>query len=89
MKTTLEIPDPLFRRVKSRAVMQGVKLKDFVPRLLEAGMERMDAGTKKRGLARKSSPFPLIRGRGGPLLASLDNALIGQLLEDANLEKHR
>jgi hypothetical protein len=89
VKTTLEIPDPLFRRVKSRAVMQGVKLKDFVPRLLEAGMERMDALPKKRGPARKASPFPLIRGRGGPLLASLDNALIARLLEDPGFEKQR
>lgn len=78
MKTTLEIPDPLFRRVKSRAVMQGVKLKDFVPRLLAAGMEHLEAAPKNVLVARKPSPFPLIKGRGGPLLARLDNALIAR-----------
>lgn len=89
MKTTLEIPDSLFRRVKTRAVMQGMKLKEFVPRLLEAGMERLDAGSKKRGSARRIAPFPIIRGRGGPLLPKLDNSVIGQLLEAEDLESER
>ena len=30
MKTTLDIPDPLFRRVKATAALQGHSLKDFV-----------------------------------------------------------
>ena len=30
MKTTLEIPDALFRRVKSKAAEQGQSLKEFV-----------------------------------------------------------
>ncbi len=30
MKTTLEIPDPLFRKVKSIAAERGQSLKDFV-----------------------------------------------------------
>lgn len=30
MKTTLEIPDPLFRKVKSTAAERGQSLKDFV-----------------------------------------------------------
>jgi hypothetical protein len=35
MKTTLEIPDPLFRRAKSRAAAQGQSLKQFVTEALE------------------------------------------------------
>ena len=38
MKTTLEIPDELMRRVKIRAVQRNQKLKDIVAQLLEAGM---------------------------------------------------
>ena len=38
MKTTLEIPDDLMRRVKTRAVQRHQKLKDAVAQLLEAGM---------------------------------------------------
>jgi hypothetical protein len=38
MKTTLEIPDELMRRVKMRAVQRNQKLKDTVAALLEAGI---------------------------------------------------
>jgi hypothetical protein len=35
MKTTIEIPDPLFRRVKSRAAERGQSLRDFVAEALQ------------------------------------------------------
>ncbi len=38
MKTTLELPDTLMRRVKLRAVRRNQKLKDAVAQLLELGM---------------------------------------------------
>jgi len=38
MKTTLELPDDLMRRVKLRAVYRNQKLKDTVAQLLEIGM---------------------------------------------------
>ena len=42
VKTTLEIPDPLFRKAKSRAAERGQSLKDFVAEALEA---RLAAGS--------------------------------------------
>ena len=38
MKTTLELPDDLMRRVKVRAAQSDSKLKDTVAQLLEAGL---------------------------------------------------
>jgi plasmid stability protein len=38
MKTTLELPDELMRRVKLRAVHRNRRLKDEIAHLLEAGM---------------------------------------------------
>jgi len=35
MKTTIEIPDPLFRRAKSKAAERGQPLKDFVAEALQ------------------------------------------------------
>jgi hypothetical protein len=35
MKTTLEIPDPLFRKAKSIAAERGQSLKDFVTEALQ------------------------------------------------------
>jgi hypothetical protein len=36
MKTTLEIPDPVFRRVKSKAAERGQTIKQFVNEALQA-----------------------------------------------------
>ena len=44
MKTTIEIPDPLFRRAKSKAAERGQSLKDFVT---EALQERLAAGANR------------------------------------------
>jgi hypothetical protein len=41
MKTTLEIPDPLFRKAKSTAAERGQSLKDFVT---EALHDKLAAG---------------------------------------------
>ena len=38
MKTTLEVPDELMRRVKLRAIHRNQKLKDAITQLLELGM---------------------------------------------------
>ena len=44
MKTTLEIPDPIFHRAKSVAAQRGIPLRAFVT---EAVMEKLDAVSKK------------------------------------------
>ena len=41
MKTTIEIPDPPFRRVKSKAAERGQSLREFVA---EALQEKLSAG---------------------------------------------
>ena len=40
MKTTLDLPDPLMRRVKIRAASEGRKLTELIAELLEAGLAR-------------------------------------------------
>jgi hypothetical protein len=48
VKTTLEIPDSLFRRAKSRAAENGQTLKQLVS---EALQEKLAAGTGRAGSA--------------------------------------
>ncbi len=43
MKTTLEIPDPIFRRAKSVAAQRGIPLRAFVT---EAVTEKLEASSK-------------------------------------------
>lgn len=40
MKTTLEIPDDLFRQTKAAAALRGESLKDFVTQVLQEHLER-------------------------------------------------
>ena len=71
MKTTLELPDDLMRRIKLRAVHRNRRLKDEIARLLEAGM-----ALAPEPAAPKKPPRP-VRLRGGrPLtVRDIENAI--------------
>lgn len=58
MKTTLDLPAPLVREVKIRAVREGRKLKDLVAILLHQGMASSRAAA--RPTARRTR-LPVIR----------------------------
>jgi nitroimidazol reductase NimA-like FMN-containing flavoprotein (pyridoxamine 5'-phosphate oxidase superfamily) len=49
MKTTLEIPDDLFKRAKATAAIRGESLKDLVTEALQEHLERKTAGSSTRG----------------------------------------
>ena len=39
MRTTLELPDPLFKHLKARAALEGSTLRDLVVQLVERGLQ--------------------------------------------------
>jgi len=45
MKTTLELPDPLFRKAKATAAARGQSLKDFVTEALRDKLTPPSGGT--------------------------------------------
>jgi hypothetical protein len=47
MKTTLEIPDGIFRRAKSKAAEQGIPLRQFVTEAVEDKLKKATAGGQK------------------------------------------
>ena len=47
MKTTLEIPDAVFRRAKSRAAEQGIPLRQFVTEAVEDKLKISPADARK------------------------------------------
>lgn len=71
MKTTLELPDDLMRRIKLRAVHRNRKLKDEIALLLEAGMAHAAA---PEAPARPPKPVRL-RGRKPLTLAEIESAI--------------
>jgi plasmid stability protein len=56
MKTTIELPDDLFRRLKIKAAEEGRSMKDFLTGILS------EALSKKTGGRKKIKPLPIIRG---------------------------
>ena len=55
MKTTIEIPEPLFRQAKAKAAMDGLTLRDLFVRGLQLAVQTPSTSTKYR------VTFPLIR----------------------------
>ena len=86
MKTTFEIPNPLFKRVKAQAAMEGLKLKDVVASALSAYLTRPRPPSKREV---KPCPFPLVRGKVGVLMKQMNNETIAELQEKEDLERHR
>ncbi len=85
MKTTVEIPNPLFKRVKAHAAMEGLKLKDLVASALGAYLVR--PRPSKNGT--KRCPFPLVRGKTGPGMRGMNNNAIAKLQEEDDIERYR
>jgi len=55
MKTTIEIPEHLFRQAKAKAAMDGISLRDLFVRGLQLAVQTPSTATKQR------AAFPLIR----------------------------
>lgn len=51
MKTTLEIPDPLFRRAKSAAAERGIPLREFVTEAVKEKLETRQQTTARPWMA--------------------------------------
>lgn len=47
MKTTLEIPDKVFRRAKSKAAEQGIPLRQFVTEAVEQKLRELPSSGEK------------------------------------------
>jgi hypothetical protein len=59
MKTTLEIPDPIFRRAKSAAAQRGVALRVFVTEAVEEKLAAVSARSRPKPKRFKVTPIDL------------------------------
>ncbi len=79
MRTSIELPDELFRQVKAKAALDGVKMKDLIAHYIEQGLEQDFA---RKGVAvRRRSPLPVARPATGRTLPELSNQEIQRLLD--------
>jgi hypothetical protein len=80
MKTTVEIPDDLFRRAKAKAALEGIPLRELIVRGLQFAMEQPAADE-----AHERVHFPLITG--SPDAAPLTDQQVADALEQMAQEE--
>jgi len=68
MRTTLDLPDPLMRRVKIKAAAEGKKLKEIMAELIEAGLDKDQPQTT---LPEGESPWYIDPKTGFPVAKTL------------------
>jgi len=73
MRTTVDIPDPLYRKLKSRAARERRSVKDLILRGVEDELEPRRKKTKRK------ISLPLIRSK-RPGTVRLDNAKIFEII---------
>jgi hypothetical protein len=74
MRTTVDLPDPVFRRMKAKAALEGSSIKEFVQRAVER--ELGPGPSRKKGRRVK---LPLIKGT-GHVIRPLSGAELDELL---------
>jgi len=81
MRTTFDLPDPLFRAVKTRAVQQGVKLKDLLASYIEAGL-RGPPASNSAVPSRQRYPLPIARKADGTVTRALTHEQLQAILDE-------
>ena len=80
MRITLDLPDELLHRVKAKAALDGLKLKDLIARYIEEGLRKAPSRTAPRRGRR--SELPVVRAATGGTLPALVNVEIQRLLDE-------
>jgi len=78
MRTTLELPDPLFARLKARAASELISLKQLLKAYVEQGLNAAPAGERQQ---RKAASLPRLEGALANGGEQLSNAALFELLE--------
>jgi len=78
MRTTIELPDALYRQVKAKAALEGVPMKTLMQRLVEDGLA---TPARPHPKAFRSTPPTLSIGRRLPAKL-MSNAALFELAED-------
>ena len=79
MRTTLELPDSLFARLKARAALKRVSLKQLLQDYVEQGLDAPDSSPQQAG--RSASDLPKLQAPLKPQNITFSNAGLFELLE--------
>jgi hypothetical protein len=82
MRTTIDLPDPLFRVAKTLASEKGISLKDFFTEALQRAVSQPPSRGQRMDL-------PPVRSVGGKRIPVRSNVQLAELLENEELGKLR
>ena len=83
MRTTLDLPDPLFRELKAKAARNGQTLKELLTSIVENDLHPGQTETPVR------SPLPVFRKATGIPLRALTNAEIEEIFIQEDIERSK
>jgi hypothetical protein len=86
MRTTLDLPDELFRQVKARAAVKGTTIKTLLTRYIENGLRQPE---KPQTGPRERSKLPVIKRRGKGVIPNLTPEMQARLEEGEDVGKLR
>jgi hypothetical protein len=86
VRTTIDLPDPLFREMKIRAAQQGVKLKELAANYIEAGLRGQPSAASIAPRHRARLPAAISRDPAKPLISALSNRELHAILEQDDQE---
>jgi len=82
MRTTLDLPDELFRQIKAKAALERMKLKDLITRFVESGLRE-----PVHRPHRHRSKLPVIKRRTRQPIPNLTSEYQSHLEEEEDLAK--
>ena len=85
MRTTIDIPEELYRTLKARAGLSGVTLRELVRRLIEQGLR---SSVDEKEPRKKFGPPPVIIPPRGKPIPALSRAKLRRLEEKEDEAKH-
>ncbi|MGH8601726.1 MAG: hypothetical protein ACREXR_02770 [Gammaproteobacteria bacterium] len=87
MRTTIVLPDDLFRQAKAKAALSGITLKDLIARYVAQGLREGDSASPAQPSQR--SPLPVIlEATTGKPIAALSKAKLADIELAEDIAKH-
>jgi len=88
MRTTIDLPEDIFREAKTRAVQQGTTLKNLISRFIESGLAAQGAGISTK-VHRPPPPVAIRRIQGQAPTPALSNRELHAILEAEDIDAAR
>jgi len=85
MRTTIDLPDELYRTLKTRAAISGVTMRELVQRLIEQGLKQ--SGASATPLPAEEEPLPVAIPAGSGPIRAFTNAELHDLEVEDYLKK--